>query len=218
LVGNVMIDTLVANLEKARASRLLDVLGLQKKGFVYVTLHRPSNVDDKASLAGIMAELKWLAGKLPVVFPMHPRTRKMCEQFGIPLNAESGLKILDPIGYHGSLCLTENARFVLTDSGGLQEESTYFRTPCLTLRPNTERPVTVTLGSNRLTTVERLRVDIKRVLNREPEFGRIPPLWDGRASERIVNGLIAQSKADARRADSVTDRVLVDCSAANRNS
>ena len=192
LVGNVMIDTLVANLEKARASRLLGVLGLQKKGFVYVTLHRPSNVDDESCLAAIMAELKGLAGKLPVVFPMHPRTRKMCEQFVIPLNGESGLKILDPIGYHDSLCLTEDARFVLTDSGGLQEESTYFKTPCLTLRPNTERPITITIGSNRLTSLEKLRDDIGESLDR-PAGGQVPPLWDGQSARRIINALVENS-------------------------
>ena len=106
-------------------------------------MHRPSNVDDERSLTAIMAELKRLTKELSVAFPMHPRTRKMCAQFGITLDSNHGLKILDPIGYHDSLCLTENARLVLTDSGGLQEESTYFKTPCLTLRPNTERPITV---------------------------------------------------------------------------
>ena len=193
LVGNVMIDTLVANLEKARANQLLGRFGLTRKAFVYVTLHRPSNVDHEAGLGTIMAELKRLAGQMPVVFPMHPRTRKMCGQFGISLDDTPALKILEPIGYLDSLCLTENARLVLTDSGGLQEESTYFRTPCLTLRPNTERPITVTVGSNKLTCLEQLTQDVNEVLNREQEFGQIPPLWDGRASERIIDALIANS-------------------------
>lgn len=193
LVGNVMIDTLVANLEKARASHLPKVLGLRKKGFVYVTLHRPSNVDDRASLTKITTELKRLTARLPVVFPMHPRTRKMCEQFGISFSGDEGLHLLDPIGYHDSLWLTENARLVLTDSGGLQEESTYFRTPCLTLRPNTERPITVTLGSNKLTSAESLPSDLENILSREVEFGRVPPFWDGRASERIVDRLAESS-------------------------
>jgi UDP-N-acetylglucosamine 2-epimerase (non-hydrolysing) len=193
LVGNVMIDALVANLEKARASTLSKQLDLARNGFVYVTLHRPSNVDDEHSLSAIMAELKRLAGELPVVFPMHPRTRKMCEQFGISLNGSKSLRVLDPIGYHDSLFLTENARLILTDSGGLQEESTYFRTPCLTLRPNTERPVTITLGSNKLTNLDRLVVDISETLNREPRFGSLPPLWDGSAAERIVDCLLERS-------------------------
>lgn len=190
LVGNVMIDALLANLETARASVLSRNLGLNPKDFAYVTLHRPSNVDDPGALSRIMGEIRRLARGLPVVFPMHPRTRKMCAQFGISLNGEAGLKVLEPIGYHDSLCLTENARLVLTDSGGLQEESTFFRTPCLTLRPNTERPVTITLGSNRLTSLERLPADIDRTLKGDLAMGQIPPLWDGHASERILAGLI----------------------------
>jgi UDP-N-acetylglucosamine 2-epimerase (non-hydrolysing) len=193
LVGNVMIDTLVANLEKASSSDQLRSLGLERKGFAYVTLHRPSNVDNQANLATIMAELKRLAGLMPVVFPMHPRTRKMCGQFGISINGDPGLRVLEPIGYHDSLCLTQNARLVLTDSGGLQEESTYFQTPCLTLRPNTERPITITVGSNKLTKTESLSADLQEILSREARFGRIPPLWDGRAAERIINNLLVCS-------------------------
>ncbi len=191
LVGNVMIDSLVANLEASRASKLPEKLGLRKKAFVYVTLHRPSNVDHQASLTTIMGALKRVAKNWPVVFPMHPRTRKMCGQFGISLEDEPGLRIIEPVGYHDSLFLTEFARFVLTDSGGLQEESTYFQTPCLTLRPNTERPVTITHGSNQLTTVQKLDSDIDAVLKQSELAARIPPLWDGRTAERIVDALIA---------------------------
>ena len=190
LVGNVMIDTLAANLERARNSGILQKLGLQKKAFAYVTLHRPSNVDDPANLHSIMSGLNRLAGQLPVVFPMHPRTHKMLAQFGIAPAANGGMKILEPVGYHDSICLTESARLVLTDSGGLQEESTYFRTPCLTLRPNTERPITITLGSNRLTQPDRLSSDIHETLNGSQELGQVPPLWDGKASERIVQALV----------------------------
>ncbi|HYG36028.1 MAG TPA: UDP-N-acetylglucosamine 2-epimerase (non-hydrolyzing) [Clostridia bacterium] len=193
LVGNIMIDALVANLNQARASSLPTILGLKKKGFVYVTLHRPANVDQQTSLATIMAELKRLAKDWTVVFPMHPRTRKMCGEYGISLNGEANLKILEPIGYHDSLWLTEQARFVLTDSGGLQEESTWFRTPCLTLRPNTERPITITLGSNKLTKLDCLTADIDEVLARRGEAGQIPALWDGKAAERMIDCLIAQS-------------------------
>ena len=139
-----------------------------------------------------MTELKRLARQLPVVFPMHPRTRKMCAQFGISLNHDEGLKILEPIGYHDSLYLTENARLVLTDSGGLQEESTYFRTPCLTLRPNTERPITVTARQQQTDEPGALAADIDEVLKREPRFGKIPPLWDGRTAERIISNLVNQ--------------------------
>ncbi len=192
LVGNVMIDAVMANLDKARASRLAEKLEARPGTFAYVTLHRPSNVDNREALGTIMTELRHLAKQMPVIFPMHPRTRKMCGQFGISLNGETGMKVVEPIGYHDSLYLTEHARLVLTDSGGLQEESTFFRTPCLTLRPNTERPVTVALGSNKLTSPERLAGDIREVLNRSGVVGKVPPLWDGRTAERIVNGLLSQ--------------------------
>lgn len=189
LVGNVMIDTVLRNLVQARQSQLIERLGLTEKPFAYVTLHRPSNVDAEASLCGILDELKTLARTMPVVFPIHPRTRKMCAQFGIELNGTSGLRALEPIGYHDSLCLTERARLILTDSGGLQEESTYFKTPCLTLRPNTERPITVTVGSNRLTTLDRLSEDLQQVISHQGAIGEIPPLWDGRTAERIIDAL-----------------------------
>lgn len=185
LVGNIMIDSLVANLPKARASAILQQLKLEAGKFVYVTLHRPSNVDHKESLARIMAELKSLAAELPVVLPIHPRTAKMLHDFGLSSSGTPGLKVVEPVGYHDSLCLTEHARLVLTDSGGLQEESTWFRTPCLTLRPNTERPVTVTQGSNRLTTLTTLAADIRERLNSAHRLGTVPPLWDGQAAKRI---------------------------------
>jgi UDP-N-acetylglucosamine 2-epimerase (non-hydrolysing) len=189
LVGNVMIDALVTNLERARESKLPETLGLKKSGFAYVTLHRPSNVDERGALTRIMDELRHLGNEMPVVFPIHPRTRKMCDSFGIGLNGKGGLKVIEPIGYYDSLWLTENARLVLTDSGGLQEESTFFRTPCLTLRPNTERPITVSVGSNRLTAVDGLRRDIQALLAGEARVGIVPPLWDGQASSRIVSEL-----------------------------
>lgn len=191
LVGNVMIDALAANLAQARNSGVLEKLGLRKKAFVYVTLHRPSNVDDPANLRDIMAGLARLSSQLPVVFPMHPRTHKMLAQFGLAPAANGGMKILEPVGYHDSICLTESARLVLTDSGGLQEESTYFKTPCLTLRPNTERPITITLGSNRLTHSSRLAADFQEILAGQEALGQVPPLWDGKAAERIVLALIA---------------------------
>jgi UDP-N-acetylglucosamine 2-epimerase (non-hydrolysing) len=189
-VGNIMIDTVIANLDKARLSRVLKTNGIARENFVYVTLHRPSNVDDPVSLTSIMVELSRLAAEIPVVFPMHPRTRKMCAQFSISCEKISGLKVLDPIGYHDSLCLAESARFILTDSGGLQEEATFFRTPCLTLRPNTERPITITIGSNRLTTIESLSSDISGLMSRPSRFGEIPSLWDGHTGERVVEALL----------------------------
>jgi UDP-N-acetylglucosamine 2-epimerase (non-hydrolysing) len=193
LVGNIMIDTLTANLARARASGIMRELGLEAKGFAYVTLHRPSNVDDPQSLAAIMAALTRLGKLMPVVFPMHPRTRKMLARFGIKPRGGGHLKILEPVGYHASLSLTENARLVLTDSGGLQEESTFFKVPCLTLRPNTERPVTVSLGSNKLTCLDRLWADMDEVIAGPGELGRIPPLWDGKTAGRIVQAIVEYS-------------------------
>lgn len=193
LVGNIMIDSLLENVEKARQSSTLQKLGLDGTPFVYVTLHRPANVDHKENLDTIIAELTRLSHEMPVVFPMHPRTRKMLSQFGIPVEQFNGLKILDPIGYHDSLYLTERARFILTDSGGLQEESTFFRTPCLTLRPNTERPVTISVGSNRLTSPSVLRSDIDQVLKNGARTGSIPPLWDGQTAARTLQAIVSAS-------------------------
>jgi UDP-N-acetylglucosamine 2-epimerase (non-hydrolysing) len=180
LVGNIMIDALVTHLEQARLSSLPGQLGLQPKSFAYVTLHRPSNVDDKDNLVLIMYELTRLA----------ERTRKMFVQYGIPLNGRPNFKLIDPIGYHDSLCLTERAKFVLTDSGGLQEESTYLHTPCLTLRPNTERPITIEVGTNKLTRPEQLAADIEEILQERRQPGGVPKLWDGRTAERILSALL----------------------------
>lgn len=193
LVGNIMIDTLVSNLEKARSSRLPDKLGLKPGSFVYVTLHRPSNVDDRVSLMRIMEEFYRLAHRLPVIFPIHPRTRKMLDEFGIKVPQEANVKLIEPVGYHDSLWLTENARFVLTDSGGIQEEATYLFTPCLTLRPNTERPVTIEVGTNKLTRLDQLSTDIEEILQERRKPSQIPRYWDGQAAERVLNILLETS-------------------------
>ncbi|MFO1497469.1 MAG: UDP-N-acetylglucosamine 2-epimerase (non-hydrolyzing) [Verrucomicrobiota bacterium] len=204
LVGNVMIDALVANLPKARRSNILDRLQIQRRGFAYVTLHRPSNVDVPETLALLAEQLERLAKDLPVIFPMHPRTRKTLAESHLSLEGKPGVSILDPLGYHDSLALTDAARLVLTDSGGLQEESTYLRTPCLTLRANTERPITVTVGSNRLTTPHRLANDVSWVLSQKEAPGRIPDLWDGQAAGRILHALLEVS---SRRNSAVEDIV-----------
>ena len=192
-VGNIMIDSLMDNLSKARSSGTLDQLKLEPARFVYVTLHRPANVDDRSSVEILMAGLEELSRRLPVVFPVHPRTRKMLAEYKLMTHSDNQLFLLEPLGYHASLCLTENARAVLTDSGGLQEEATFFRTPCLTLRPNTERPITLTLGSNRLTKLERLLNDVDDVLAGPEHMGQVPPLWDGHTAERALRELIAAS-------------------------
>lgn len=191
VVGNIMIDSLMENLGRSRQSAILKDNGLAPGRFIYVTLHRPQNVDHKEALLAIMGELQRLSATIPVLFPMHPRTRKRLEEFGITLHSSPDLRVIDPVGYHDSLYLTETARCVLTDSGGLQEESTWFRTPCLTLRPNTERPVTIALGSNRLTTAQALRKDFEAMLKGAERCGQVPPLWDGKTAERVVNELLA---------------------------
>ncbi len=192
-VGNIMIDSLLDNLPQARSSGILARLKLEPSRFVYVTLHRPANVDERDNLAAIWTALKRLSRTIPVVCPVHPRTRKKLEDFGLPSRSEEHFALLEPLGYQASLCLTENARVVLTDSGGLQEEATFFRTPCLTLRPNTERPVTVTIGSNRLTKIERLPADVDEALQGPERRGQIPPLWDGRTAERTLRHLLEAS-------------------------
>jgi UDP-N-acetylglucosamine 2-epimerase (non-hydrolysing) len=188
LVGNIMIDSVLAHVGKGENGKILRDLGLKERAFVYVTLHRPSNVDTRESLSVIVRELSEISERWPVIFPIHPRTRKRMDDFGLTFGG-AGVKLIDPVGYHDSLALTEHSRCVLTDSGGLQEESTLFRTPCLTLRPNTERPVTITMGSNRLTTVERLHSDLLEAVNGPERLGQTPPLWDGRTAERIIDAL-----------------------------
>ena len=190
LVGNIMIDSLLDNLPKAHSIGIMDEFKLLPGRFVYVTLHRPSNVDNRPSLSTIMAALEHISHRLPIIFPVHPRTRKKLTEFGLMPQTNARLLLLDPIGYHRSLNLAENAKLVLTDSGGLQEETTFFRTPCLTLRPNTERPITITLGSNRLTKLERFISDIEQMLDGPARMGQVPPLWDGHAGVRALQHIL----------------------------
>ncbi len=193
-VGNVMIDTLAHNLEKARARRAPDSLGLTPRRFVYVTLHRPSNVDGRDSLTPIAECLRDMARRQPVVFPVHPRTRQRLADFGLldALQSHDGIRLVEPVGYLDSIGLVDEASCVLTDSGGLQEETTFLGVPCLTLRPNTERPITISQGSNRLTTLDRLRDDLEEASRRRESGAELPcpPLWDGRAAERIADVLL----------------------------
>jgi UDP-N-acetylglucosamine 2-epimerase (non-hydrolysing) len=187
-VGNIMIDTLVAHLNRCRDCRSYDRFELTEKGYVFVTLHRPSNVDDKISLSSIMEYLAKLSQRLPVIFPVHPRTRKSLVQFGLwdKTNNTKKLILCDPMGYFETISLVDKARFVLTDSGGLQEETTFLKIPCLTLRPNTERPITIKQGTNKLTSLEVLEKDFDYILNGYNPKGEIPELWDGHTAERIV--------------------------------
>jgi UDP-N-acetylglucosamine 2-epimerase (non-hydrolysing) len=193
LVGNIMIDSLYRNLERARDSSILDRLGIDSKQFGLVTLHRPSNVDHKQTLAGIMQALAKIARKLPVVFPVHPRTRARLEEFGFIDPQLSGLILLEPVTYLDFLCLYGKSRLVLTDSGGVQEETTALGIPCLTLRENTERPITVTEGTNKVigSNPERIEREALEAISREPAPPRIPELWDGKTAGRIVDALLA---------------------------
>ena len=189
-VGNVMIDTLVRLLPLTDVAPLVDTLALRNgngpKPFALVTLHRPSNVDDPQSLRHLITALDTVAEDMPVVFPMHPRTRVRMAESGIDA---ARLNILEPLGYLDFLGLQRRAAVVITDSGGIQEETTYLGVPCLTMRENTERPVTITTGTNQLIgrDMNRLVAEARRVLNGTQKPGGIPPLWDGQAAQRIAD-------------------------------
>jgi UDP-N-acetylglucosamine 2-epimerase (non-hydrolysing) len=220
LVGNVMIDSLLRHREMAAKSPLLDRLGMRQidirqidirqidtrqigirqngagcRAYGVLTLHRPSNVDAPETLQGILSAISSLAAEFPVFFPMHPRTRKNIESFGLQrylANAagrnDSGIVPLDPLGYLDFLSLNDRARIVLTDSGGVQEETTVLGVPCLTLRENTERPATAEYGSNQVVGVDpdRILKAARAILEKPTGTPRRPPLWDGKAAERIV--------------------------------
>ncbi|TMA27931.1 MAG: UDP-N-acetylglucosamine 2-epimerase (non-hydrolyzing) [Deltaproteobacteria bacterium] len=186
-VGNVMIDSLKAALPRARESRIHQRLELSPGGYALATLHRPANVDEPKALARLLSALAGVAAMLPVVFPVHPRTRARMQSFTAP-----GLKIIEPLGYLDFLALTAEARLVMTDSGGIQEETTALSVPCLTLRENTERPVTITDGTNQLvgSDPDRIVPAARQALSAEARPGRMPELWDGRAAERIARILV----------------------------
>ena len=189
-VGNVMIDTLLANLDQARSSDVLDRLGLAPGQYAALTLHRPSNVDDPAIFAGILDALAHVASHLPILFPAHPRTLRRIEEHGLGdrLAKIPDLRAIDPMGYLDFLQLMANARVVLTDSGGIQEETTILKVACVTLRENTERPSTLAAGSNRLAGVDPTRIvdAFDQALQADPATFTVPPLWDGRAADRIA--------------------------------
>ncbi|MEK6299748.1 MAG: UDP-N-acetylglucosamine 2-epimerase (non-hydrolyzing) [Acidobacteriota bacterium] len=195
-VGNVMIDTLQQNLERARNSDVLTRLSLEPKQFCVMTLHRPSNVDDKRTLEGICEAALAIAGRLPVVFAVHPRTRARITEFGLDarLTTQPGMVLTEPLGYLDFLQLYSNSRLVLTDSGGVQEETTVLGIPCLTLRENTERPITVTEGTNRIVgnDPERIKREAIDALDHPVRTTRIPELWDGNAAQRIVDAIEEQ--------------------------
>lgn len=188
LVGNIMIDTLMKHLPKATLDRVQGRISVTPKSYGVLTLHRPSNVDDPAALGPILEALRVIGAQLPIVFPVHPRTRQRLQSFGIEM--PKGVMLTEPLGYIDFLSLTSNARVILTDSGGLQEESTALGIPCLTLRENTERPATVDQGTNRIVGMRR---DAILQAFDDAMSGRIeqrrPPLWDGKTAARAATVL-----------------------------
>lgn len=186
LVGNVMIDCLLANLERARSGDLLPRLGLEDGGYAVVTLHRPENVDSDERLAEIASALSRIAEMLPVVWPVHPRARERAEELDL-----GGVQLVPPAGYLDFIALEAGARLVLTDSGGIQEETTVLGIPCLTLRDTTERPVTVEVGTNRVvgTDPDKIVAAATEALEDLDRGREVPDLWDGKAAERIADVL-----------------------------
>lgn len=195
VAGNVMVDTLLSNVDRARARPILTDLALTRGGYGLMTLHRPSNVDDPATLAGIVGAVGEIAAELPVVFPVHPRTRGNLAGTDLP----SGLVLIDPVGYLDFIALEDAARVVLTDSGGIQEETTVLGVPCLTLRETTERPITIAEGTNRLVGVDPAAIvaAAAEVLAGGVEPRR-PALWDGHAGGRIADVLLNGGTAETR--------------------
>jgi UDP-N-acetylglucosamine 2-epimerase (non-hydrolysing) len=198
-VGNVMIDSLLTQLDRARQSTTRADLGLADKEYAVLTLHRPSNVDDPAAFARVIDALEEVSRRLPIVFPAHPRTRKMIDELGLTDRVEKikDLLVIDPVGYRDFLQLLSGARLVLTDSGGIQEETTVLGIPCITLRENTERPITVEMGTNTIAGTNSANIveAALRALDQAPNAsaGRVPPLWDGRTADRILDGLIERN-------------------------
>ena len=193
LVGNVMIDSLYKHLERARQSAIKDQLGLTDKSYSVLTLHRPANVDDPATFVRILEALAKIGEQIPIVFPVHPRTRKTIAELGLDerIKRIANLRLIDPLGYLDFLSLYSGARLVLTDSGGIQEETSVLGIPCLTLRENTERPITITMGTNTIVGTDPEKI-VAAALAALSETTRTPasiPLWDGHTAERIVDAL-----------------------------
>ena len=194
-VGNVMIDSLFGQMKSAAESRVREELGISGSDYAVLTLHRPSNVDNPEAFARILDALEEISRQLPIIFPVHPRTVSRIKEFGFSkrVEAAAGLRLVDPLGYLDFLRLYSGARLVLTDSGGIQEETTVLGIPCLTLRENTERPITIEMGTNQLVgtdtkkIVEAAMASLNSPLESQPS--RVPPLWDGHTAGRICDAL-----------------------------
>ena len=190
-IGNIMIDSFERQRPQIEALAMAESLGLQPGGYGVVTLHRPSNVDQPAILRTIVDALLEIAEALPLVFPIHPRSKARLAEFGLleRLSAQPAVQLIEPQAYNAFMSLVVTARLIVTDSGGLQEETTYLGIPCLTLRENTERPITVSQGTNRLIKAAELAGQVKAILAGRGKSGRRPALWDGRTAERAAESL-----------------------------
>jgi UDP-N-acetylglucosamine 2-epimerase (non-hydrolysing) len=190
-VGNIMIDSFEMLRDQIEQCPTREKLGLAKGSYAVLTLHRPSNVDDRETLGSLVEQLLQISGELKLVFPVHPRTRKQLATFGLlqKLEDSDGITLSEPLSYINFMNLVLGARMAITDSGGVQEETTYLGIPCLTLRENTERPITVTEGSNELLSPRQLRVRVHDLLQSAPRTGRRPDRWDGRTASRCVDAL-----------------------------
>ena len=191
LVGNIMIDTLQKNQSQIQNSKILETLNLETKNYAVLTLHRPSNVDNKKTFQGILEAIAYTQKHLPVIYPIHPRSRKMLEQYGL-MSYVKGLPqlfLVDALGYNDFGRLVSQAKMVLTDSGGIQEETTVYRVPCITIRKNTERPITIWKGTNELAGTSKHKIIdlVNQVLNGKWKASKIPQLWDGKTASRIIN-------------------------------
>ena len=195
LVGNVMIDSLILFSKKIEESKILNDLGLSPRKYAVITLHRPSNVDNLQNFSYIFNSLKIIQRDIPLVFPIHPRTRKSLVNMGLEelFKDMPNLLLIEPLGYLDFLKLVSQSQFVITDSGGLQEETTFLKIPCLTIRENTERPVTLEIGTNKLVGSDPTKIieAYKKIKNKECEESKIPPLWDGKTARRIVEILLS---------------------------
>lgn len=190
-VGNVMIDSLISHLEMTKTSNIIKKLSLKSGNYGLITLHRPSNVDNRANFKGILDGFEVIQKKIPLVFPIHPRAQKMVNSLGFAerIKSMNNLIVTEPMGYIDFLTLMSNSRLVFTDSGGIQEETTYLKIPCLTLRENTERPVTIEFGTNALvgSDTQKIIEESSAILNGKHVSGVIPEMWDGQTSKRIID-------------------------------
>ena len=198
-VGNVMIDALLKHINKASQSNILDKLDLIPKSYAALTLHRPSNVDDKKVFVEILTAIEEIQKKIKIMLPIHPRTKKKIAEFKLEnrIKKMKNFIIIEALGYLDFLKLMSDSKFVLTDSGGIQEETTILKTPCVTLRNTTERPITVTKGTNVIVGSDKEKIvkESLKIIRGKEKQGKIPELWDGKAAERIVKIILKMSKS-----------------------